>query len=306
MTFDHPLRLIAAVVVAALLAFAFARLMRRKTQQDLAYSNIAFFVEAAKPRNWIPRALFSSLVVSLLVLALAVAGPKMTVPAPSHDGAIFICIDTSGSMQSTDVQPTRSGAAKAAARAFINEAPQGIKIGIISFSSNAAVVQPLSADREQVLASVENVPGPNGATAIGDALNLAGQDLPARGHRAVILVTDGVNNTGADPQQAAEYLGAHHIPVYTIGIGTMNGDVIPGTNEQASIDEDALRGYAEASGGSYSRVADATQLREALQRLGRITTIEYKHVDATVGFALAGACALVLVLFAGIGIGRYP
>jgi Ca-activated chloride channel homolog len=306
MSFDHPVRFVIALALVALLAFAYALLTRRKTQQDLAYSNIPFFLEAARPRNWIPRTLYALLVASLVVLAVAIAGPKMTVPVPSRAGSIFICIDTSGSMQSTDVEPTREQAAKAAARAFIEEAPQGVKIGIISFSSNAAIVQPLTADRQQVIASLDSVPAPNGATAIGDALTLAGTNLPPSGHRVVILVTDGVNNTGADPQQAAQDLGAKHVPVYTVGIGTPNGDVIPGTNEQASIDEDSLRAYAAASGGSYSRVEDATQLQEALRRLGRITTIEYKHVDATTGFALGGACALVALLFIGIGIGRYP
>jgi Ca-activated chloride channel homolog len=294
------------LLLAALLALLFARLTRRKTSQDLAYSNVPFFVEAVRPRRWIPRALFGVLLLSLLSLAFAAAGPKMTVPVPSHDGSIFICIDTSGSMQSTDVQPTRALAAKAAARAFVEEAPSGIRIGLISFSSSAAIVQPLSADKPQVLSALTNVPAPNGATAIGDALQLAAQNLPQRGHRVIILITDGVNNTGVDPSQVSEYLGQQRIPVYTIGIGTPNGDVIPGTNEQASIDEDALRSYAEASGGSYSRAENAMQLRDALARLGRITTMVYKHVDATMGFLVGGVCALVVLLFAGIGLGRYP
>ena len=131
------------------------------------------------------------------------------------------------------------------------------------------------------------MPYPNGATAIGDALQLAARNLPPKGNRVIILITDGVNNAGADPSEIAQYLGAHHIPIFTIGIGTNSGEIIPGTNQEATIDEDALRSYAQASGGAYARVESASQLRDALGRLGRITTLERKHVDASLEFAIA-------------------
>jgi len=54
------------------------------------------------------------------------------------------------------------------------------------------------------------------------------------------LITDGVNNSGDDPMEVAQRLGTQHIPVYPVGIGTQNGGLIPGTNEEATIDEDAL------------------------------------------------------------------
>jgi Ca-activated chloride channel family protein len=122
----------------------------------------------------------------------------------------------------------------------------------------------------------------------------------------IVLVTDGVNNAGVDPSEVAQWLGAHHIPVYTVGIGTAAGGLIPGTNEEATIDEEALRGYAQLSGGAYARVENATELRDALSRLGRITSIERKTVDASLGFALAGAAGMILAFVGGFAIGRYP
>src|SRR5581483_2085378 len=119
------------------------------------------------------------------------------------------------------------------------------------------------------------------------------RNLPNRGRRAVILITDGVNNSGSDPLQAARDLGVRHIPVYTIGIGTPSGGLIPGTNDVATIDEPALQAYAQVSGGAYSRAEDAGQLRAALARLGRTTTLERKPVDASLGFALAGAAGML-------------
>jgi hypothetical protein len=104
----------------------------------------------------------------------------------------------------------------------------------------------------------------------------------------------------------AQWLGAHHIPVYTVGIGTPAGGLIPGTNEEATIDEDALRGYAQASGGAYARAENATQLHDALARLGRITSLQAKRVDASFGFAIAGALGMLAAFLAGFGLGRYP
>lgn len=306
MTVDHPARLALGIVLLVAFALLYGRLQRRVTARDLAYSNITFFVAAAKPRGWIPRALQALWIIALASVVLGISGPHLNVPIPVRDGSVFICIDTSGSMASTDVFPTRAQAAQAAARAFIAESPAGTKIGIISFAGAAGVVAPLNADHEAVIGALDEVPQPNGATAIGDALKLAAQMLPASGHRVVVLITDGVNNSGTDPMEMAEYLGAHHIPVYTVGIGTPNGGLIPGTNEEATIDEEALRGYAQASDGAYARAENATQLRDALARLGRVTSLQRKPVDASLGFAIGGALGMLAAFLAGFGLGRYP
>lgn len=306
MSFDRPVWLAAGFFLLAIFAFAYRALARRQTQNDLAYSNVAFFVKATQSRAWVPRLLEAGWVVALATLVLAAAGPHLTLPTPVKDGYVFICIDTSGSMRSTDVAPTRAEAAKAAARAFIAQTPAGTRIGIIAFSGNASIVQPLSTDHQQVSEALDDVPAPDGPTAIGDALNLAAQNLPDRGHRVVILITDGVNNTGAEPDQAAQLLAANHIPIYTIGIGTPAGGLIPGTNEEATIDEDALRSYAEVSGGAYARAENATQLHDALAQLGRVTSLESKPVDASLGFAFGGAIIMLIAFLAGFGLGRYP
>lgn len=306
MSFDRPLWLAIGVVTIAAFAYLYRRLERRTTARDLAYSNVEFFVAAAKPRRWISRALEALWLLALGCALLAVSGPHLTLPMPARDGAVFVCIDTSGSMASTDVAPTRADAAKAAARAFIAETPPGTKIGVIAFAAGAAIVQPLSGDHQQVSEALDQLPLPNGATAIGDALQLAARNLPAHGHRVVILITDGVNNAGADPLEAAQWLGAHRIPVYTVGIGTPSGGLIPGTNDVATIDEDALRQYANLSGGAYARAENATQLRDALARLGRLTSLERQRVNASLGFALAGAAGMLIAFVAGFGLGRYP
>ncbi len=304
MSFDHPAYLIPAVILAvAVCALLFAA-QRRMTARDLVYSNVAFFTDAVTPRPWIGRAFNATWIVALTLGAFAVAGPHVRMPVPARDGSVFVCIDTSGSMESTDVTPTRAGAAKSAADAFIDASPRGTRVGIIAFSSGAAVIQPLSADRATVKSALDEIPTPNGATAIGDALQLAARNLPPAGHRVVILITDGVNNAGSDPQEMAAYLGAHHIPVYTIGIGTPNGDIIGG--EQSTIDEDALRSYADASGGAYARAENASQLRSALAHLGGVTMLQQRDVAMALPFAAIAGGLLVLAMITGFATGRVP
>ncbi len=304
MSFDAPWVLAVGAVGAVLLALLYQRAVSRVDAQALQYSNLAFLERALAPKRWVTAVLRGAWIVALCALVIGLAGPHLRLPVPVADGSVFICIDTSGSMASTDVAPTRAAAAQSAARAFIQEAPAGIKIGLITFSGAAELIAPLTSNKETILGAVDQIPAPNGATAIGDALQLAASQFPPTGHRVVVLITDGVNNTGVDPQEMAQYFAAHHVPIYTIGIGTPNGDVIGG--EESSIDEGALQSYAQITGGAYARAENASELRDALVRLGRETTIERRPVAAAFGFVLAGAVLLVVTMLTGLSTGRIP
>ncbi len=306
MTFAHPLRLLLAIAIVAAFYAIYRVLERRQTGNEIAYSNLPFLVGATGGGARQQTALFAGWLIAIALAAIAFGGPHVRVWAPAKDGSAIICVDTSGSMASTDVSPTRAAAARAAAKDFINAAPAGIQIGIIAFATSAAVIAPLTRDRAAARAGVDAIPLPNGATAIGDALALAGQTLPSRGHRVVILITDGVNNRGADPLSAAQALAAMHVPVYAIGIGTDSGAIVPGTNQEAGLDEDALRSYADATGGAYARASDAAQLRQALARLGRTTTLVHRTVDASFAAAAAAAVLMLLTFLTGFALGRFP
>lgn len=307
MTFTHPLWLgVAAVfVIACWLAFSVAA--GRRSSQALRYSNLQFLAAAAQTSR-VPQILVGAgLVAAALLLGMAPSGPHFIATVPAKDGTVILCVDTSGSMAAQDVVPSRSDAAKAAARGFINEVPEGTKIGIVSFSTSAEVVAPPTAEKQTVLDSVERIPLPNGATAIGDALALAARLLPEKGHRVVVLLTDGVNNRGVDPLEVAKFLGSKHVPVYTIGIGSNDsGQVIPGTSEAATIDEDALKSIAAQGGAAYARADTATQLQSALAGLGRTTVMVKKKIDATLPFAYAGGLLLVITFLGALAAGRFP
>ena len=166
---------------------------------------------------------------------------------------------------------------------------------------------PLNDDRNATLSGLDEIPPPDGATAIGDALMLAGKFLPKKGHRAVVLITDGVNNSGTrSARSARRRWGAKAFRFIPSGIGTPSGGLIPGTTKKRRSTKMRLRSYARVSGGAYARAENATQLRDALQRLGRVTTLQPRRVDATLPLLAGGAGGLAALLLLGLGLGRFP
>jgi Ca-activated chloride channel homolog len=307
MTFAHPLWLVGGLVFAALFLWLAHRASKRAAASALAYSDLAFFESATRQRIDPALAIALACALALLAFGTALAGPRFTANVPVRGGAIVLCVDTSGSMRATDVTPTRSDAAAAAVRAFVDGVPDGTRLGIVAFSSGAGLVQPLTDDKDAVRDAIGRIPAPNGGTAIGDALAAAARALPKTGRRAIVLITDGVNNLGIDPQTVAEQLGADGIEIDTVGIGTNDsGQFVPGTDVAASIDEDALRQLASAAHGAYARANDAGTLRAHLAALANSTTTEKKRIDAALPIALTGGLILIAAAGTGMLACRFP
>jgi Ca-activated chloride channel family protein len=294
-------------LAAAAFACAYVVLERRRAGQALTYSNLDFAIGAMRPSHLPAIALFLAWIVGVATLAASIAGPRFVARVPTKDGTVVLCIDTSGSMRAQDVDPTRWDAAKAAARAFVDAVPSGTRIGIVSFSTGASLMAAPSGDLDSIRDAIERIPPPNGATAIGDALELAAAQLPEKGRRAIVLLTDGVNNRGADPLQASQTIGSKGVGISTVGIGTSgSGQLIPGTNELAEIDEEALRAIAQNGGGSYAQAADAGALSETFRRLALETVWERRRIDASFPLAVGGGVLLVVAFLAGFATGRFP
>ena len=307
MTFVHPWFVVLAVLIAvAFVAFAVAS-GRRTRGAALAYSDLAFLESAiGRAPPW--TALFTAVwVVAILAAGAALARPGITATVAVHDAALVLCIDTSGSMASTDVAPTRSEASREAALTFINGVPDGTRIGLVAFSAAAFPLGPLSADRDTARDALSRLPEPNGGTAIGDALAAAAHLLPPSGRRAIVLVTDGVNNAGSDPLAVASEIGAQGISIFTVGIGTNgSGQLIPGTAENAELDEDALRSIAASGNGTYARVGDAAALQERLGALARATIDERRRLDLTVPCTIAAGVLAFGATLGALALGRFP
>jgi Ca-activated chloride channel family protein len=307
MTFAHPLVLVATVVVVAALLAALRALARRRCADALAYSNLAFLEAAVATRVPWTGIVAGVWAAAIACLGGALAGPHLVAPVAVRDGAVALCIDTSGSMSATDVQPTRADAALRAARTFIDNVPDGTRISIVAFSSSAEVIMPASDDKDAVRDALARIPPPNGGTAIGDALAVAARSLPPVRRRAIVLVTDGVNNAGRDPIEAAQAIGARGITIFTVGIGTNgSGDLIPGTGESAELDESALRAVAQAGHGAYARVSDADALALRLRDIARSSIVERRRIDASLPLAIAGGTLLIVTTLGALALGRFP
>lgn len=307
MSFERPVWLLAALVLAIAAAAVLARIERVRRTEAFAYSNLPFLLDATRVSVWPLRIAAAAIAFGTFLGGVALAGPSLVLPVPSRNGTVIVCLDTSGSMRATDIEPSREIAVRSAARSFVRSSPQGTRIGIVSFATSALRIVNPTDDKRAVLEALDDVPPANGATSIGDAMALAGQMLPARGLRAVLLVTDGVNNRGVDPLEAAQQLGARGVRIYTVGIGTNgSGIAIPGTNEEASIDEDALRAFAAAGHGSYTRTTDASAIAGTFERLAHTTVWERRRVDVSVPVAAASAVTMFLTLIGSALGGRFP
>jgi Ca-activated chloride channel family protein len=306
-TLAHPVWLGLGVVAAAAFLWLARVASRRAAAGALAYSDLAFFETAARVRANPALLVALGCAFGILALGAALASPRFVAMVPVRGVAVVLCVDTSGSMRATDVTPTRAEAAAAAVRAFVDAVPDGTRLGIVAFSSGAGVVAPLTDDKDAVRDAIARIPPPNGGTAIGDALATAAQQLPASGRRAIVLITDGVNNLGSDPAQVAPQIGAAGIEIDTIGIGTNgSGQFIPGTDEAASIDEEGLRQIAAAAHGAYARADDAAALRAHLGALAASTTRARRRIDASLPLAVGGGVVVILALGGGMLAGRFP
>jgi Ca-activated chloride channel family protein len=258
-TFAHP-----ALAILAALSFPAAFLRQRipaaLRRSAYAYSNLPFMAAALKAPEWPNVALDLACAVSFSLLVAGAAGPRLwtTAPVPA---ALAFCLDTSGSMNARDIVPSRAAAAALAIRSSVNAMPSGTRAGLVSFAGDARRIIPLTGERDAIIAGLARIPPPNGQTAIGDGLLAAAALLPNAGPRAIVLITDGANNHGEDPRDAVRTLGASHIRLNAIVLGS------------APFPEQ-LRSNALETGGTFSRPESAADLTVRMVRL------------ATAGFAV--------------------
>jgi Ca-activated chloride channel family protein len=225
---------------------------------------------------------------------------------------ILLTLDISGSMKAEDFRPrNRLYVAKRLIADFVSKR-QGDRIGLVVFAGKAFTQVPLTTDRDVLLAMLQRVQFgmlPDG-TAIGTGLATSlnhMRDVPARSS-VIVLLTDGVNNTGRlDPVTAAEAARALGVRVYTIGVGTQGTapflveDPVLGrryVEMPVTIDEAVLREIAAKTGGRYYRATDAQGLERILDEIDRLEKTDIRvreslNVTELFGFFLAPAFALL-------------
>jgi Ca-activated chloride channel homolog len=317
-----------------LLVLLYVWLMRRKKKVALRYASLSIFKEAMGPsqaiRRHIPPALF---LLALAAMLVAAARPMAVVTLPSNQQTIILAMDVSGSMRATDVQPSRLVAMQNAAKAFLAELPRHVKVGIVAFAGSAQVAQLPTVNREDLVTAIDRFQLQR-ATATGNAIVIslatlfpdAGIDLESlqtgrerqRGFSlddkkqekkefvpvapgsytsaAIIMLTDGQRTTGVDPIEAAKLAADRGVRVYTVGIGTVDGETIgfEGWSMRVRLDEETLKAIANKTSAEYFYAGTATDLRKVYETLSSRLTVEKKETEISALFALAAAALALL------------
>jgi Ca-activated chloride channel homolog len=257
--------------------------------------------------------------VALAAVALALAKPEATVAVPEERAAVVLVTDISGSMQATDVEPSRIVAARRAARDLLDDAPAGLRIGAVTFNHAVQAVSPPRTDRSGVRELVDGL-HPSGGTATGKALASAVSLLDNQARRpkdrapgAVILLSDGASTHGRDPLPVAREAGRLRIPVYTVALGTDAGTIEverpDGTSVTRSVppDRDTMRRIATLSGARTFAAGATDELTTVYERLGsRVATRDEKR---EISAAFAGGAVLLLLAGGALSLrwfGRLP
>ena len=323
-----------------LLILLYLWLLRRKKKTALRYASLSIVREAMGAgqtvRRHIPPLLF---LLALAAMLLAATRPMAVVTLPSNQQTIILAMDVSGSMRATDVQPNRLVAAQNAAKSFIGELPRHVKVGIVAFAGSAQVAQLPTVNREDLVTAIDRFQLQR-ATATGNAIVISlatlfpegGIDLQSmQGGRdrqrgsaidgekkekkeftpvapgsytsaAIIMLTDGQRTTGVDPLEAAKMAADRGVRVYTVGIGTVDGETIgfEGWSMRVRLDEETLKAVANKTQAEYFYAGTAADLKKVYETLSSRLTVEKKETEISALFALGAA--ILTLLSAGLSL----
>jgi Ca-activated chloride channel homolog len=346
MQFLSPPFLVLLAFVPALLAIYVWRLRRRRPIAA-RYSSLLLVRDALPGSSRVRRhAPFVLLLAAIASLVIAVSRPAAIVPVPANQVTIVLALDVSGSMCSTDIEPSRLVAAEQAASSFVESQGSGTQIGVVAFSGFAELVQAPTDDREVLLDVIRNLTTGR-RTAVGsgiltsiDAIAEVDKTV-ARSQREpqleppvapvpegayapdiIVLLTDGANNFGPEPLDAAQQAVDRGIRVFTIGFGTADGGAFSpecapqfigreplfgggggGSGQgpggfRRGIDEDTLKQVADKTGGTYYPAETAAELQSVFKSLPTYVITKNEVMEVSVAFVALGvllAAAAVLL-----------
>jgi Ca-activated chloride channel family protein len=308
MSFAAPLWLAVALAApAALLAQWAAR--RRRRRYTLRFPALESVREAVgRTGGWRRHVPLAAMLLAVLALAVALARPRISSSQILRSASLVLVLDHSGSMDSTDVKPTRLAAAIRAANAFVDQLPATIRVGVVGFSSTTDIVLAPTTNRGTVRRALGEQSA-YGATATGDALTAAiamiEREHGRRGRAAIVLLSDGAANAGQNPVAVARVARHDDITVDTVALGTASG-TLPNNDPfgppiAVPPDPQLMRAIAEASDGRTFTAQDAGSLNSIYTGLGTALARRPTRNDITPEFIAAG---LVLLLGAALAAAR--
>ncbi|HWC40513.1 MAG TPA: VWA domain-containing protein [Actinomycetota bacterium] len=322
------------LVPVALAAYLLAQ--RRRSRYTVRFTNLDLLanVVSAKPgwRRHVPPAFY---LLALAALLISLARPQALAMVPKEQATIVLVMDVSGSMNATDVQPTRLVSSQRAATTFIAQLPEKFRVGIVSFASTAQTLTRPTTDRAATYEAIQSLHA-EGATAMGDGIERAldvkrppatpdanasptapdppdpasGQEPPL----VVLLLSDGANTQGrTQPMEAATDAKALGVPVFTIALGTDQGMVdVPdetGTMRRIPVppDELTLQRIAEVTGARFFAAPTSRELKDVYRELGSKIGFIREKQEVTVLFSATALLFLVAGATMSLGwFSRFP
>ncbi|MCI2108983.1 MAG: VWA domain-containing protein [Bacteroidales bacterium] len=321
MYFEYP-ALLWLLVLPLLLIVHYVYMELKGRNPHLRVSNaIPWKQEKNTVLNIIRHIPFVLRIAALSLIIIAIARPRSSTKldkVQSEGIDIMLTMDVSTSMLARDFTPDRISAAKDIAIEFISQRPSD-RMGIVVFAGESYTQCPLTTDRATLINLMKEVSTNllEDGTAIGNGLATAVarlKDSDAKS-RVIILLTDGVNNSGEiAPETAADIAKTYGIRVYTIGVGA-NGEApypvmtpwgVDIQKVKVEIDEQLLTNIANETGGRYFRATDNTKLAEIYSEIGKMektrTTIDSFPVykELFLGYAVASLICLMLELLLNV------
>lgn len=308
--FKTPTRLW-VLVALPILILAYLVLMRLRKRMSLRFTNTGVLgTVMGSQRRWTRHLAVAMSLCSLVALGLAWAQPLGTENVPRERATVVMVVDTSLSMEATDVEPDRLTAAKQGAKEFIDGLPDSYNVALVALNGQPSIKFPPSTDRgalERALMALEVADG----TAIGDSLSLAlkavdqapvgGDEKPAPA--MIVMLSDGANTVGEGPDAATKGAKQADIPVYTIAYGTQNGYVdVDGSRESVPPDAETMKDIATVTEGRAVNADSAASLADAYKEIG--SSVGYEEIRKPItaqyafgalGFAIVAALGAVMM-----------
>lgn len=264
---------------------------KRKKQRAMKFGNYETLEKVAG------KSFLSSNKIMLLLkmaaitsLILGISSPVLQYQAQATGSDYVIAVDTSSSMLATDLEPTRLEAAKSVSSTFTSQLSNQTEIGSLSFSGRINNKTQIKADKEEVREFISRYEvGAYAGTAIGDAVYTSTNMLiNTDENRTLILITDGISNTGRSVNESIQYAQDRQVKINTIGIGeskeneqTTNSSEI----EYPNLNSSRLRQISNATDGAYSTVTSRKELEDTLLNMEE-TTVDTELSDPLIFLAL--------------------
>ena len=289
----------------------------KKSQANVTFSTTIAFKKTKSWSDALYHLLFVLRMIAIALIVVALARPQThseNAKTKITDGIdIVMAIDVSASMLSQDLKPNRFEALKKVASQFVKDRPND-RIGLVIYAGESYTKTPVTTDKSIILNALSEITYGQieDGTAIGMGLATAVNRLKESKakSRVIILLTDGVNNTGfIDPQTAAELAAEYGIKVYTVGIGTNGMALLPYAlnadgsiiyrMQQVDIDEPLMKKIAQVTKGRYFRATNNQKLQQIYDEINQMETTkieEFKYTEVDEKFRWWVLVAGVLLL----------